>query len=103
MPPKATASTAPAQPPTAQKCIASSKLHDENNIDEGAIHTQKTVASTRNMSPSMEDVEDEEAQRTFEHPRSLERLLEPSDGSDDDEPGEVTTQGKCKNQCSHSS
>jgi len=38
------------------KRVASSKLHNENNIDEGAIHAQNTVAPTRNMSPSVEDV-----------------------------------------------
>ena len=95
MPPKA---TAPAQPPTIRKRVASSKLRDENNIDEGAIHARKAVAPT---SPSVEDVEDEEVQRTFEHPRNLEKLLEPSDGSDE-EPEEVTAQGKRKNQRNHS-
>ena len=70
MPPKA---TAPAQPPTIRKCVASSKLRDENNIDKGAIHARKAVAPT---SPSVEDVEDEEVQRTFEHPRNLENEFE---------------------------
>jgi len=52
--------------------------------------------------PVQQDIEDKEAQCTFEHPWSFEQLLEQSDGSDNNEPGEVTTQGKCKNQHSHS-
>jgi len=51
-----------------------------------------------NVSPSVEDEEDEEARHTFEHSRNVERLLELSDGSEDEEPEELTAQGKCKNQ-----
>jgi len=50
-----------------RKHTVSSKLYDENNINKTAPNAQKATASTAcNMSPSVEDVKDKEAQCTFE-------------------------------------
>jgi hypothetical protein len=93
------------RPSTAQKCVISSKLRDENNIDKGAVNARNLVAatSTRNKSPSS-SVEDEGTEHTSERPSDTEQTpdSEQPDGSDDDEVIEVTAQGKRKKQCAHS-
>lgn len=104
MPPKV---SIPTRAPTARKRVASSKLRDENNIDDAAVNARNTTNSRRTISPSVEEVEDEEAGHTFEHPKNPERLLERSDGSDkgdddNDVPVRVTTTGKRNNASGHS-
>jgi len=95
--------TAPMRPPTMWEHTVSSKLRDENNIDKTALNVRKAAAPTaHNISPSVEDVKDEEAQHTFEHPHNPEWLLELSDRSNNDEVAEVTAHRKQKNQHSHS-
>jgi hypothetical protein len=104
----ATVTNMPAQPaapaivqaPTAQKHVASSKLHDENNVDEATINVQKAAAPTQcatvTWSSSAAEIESEEVCCTLEHPQNPEQFLELSDlvGSNNEEPNEVTALGK---------
>ena len=98
----------PAQPaapaivraPTARKRVASSKLHDENNVDEAAINVRNAAAPTQcatvAWSSSVTEIENEEVCRTIEHPQNPEQYLELSDsvGSDNEERNKVTALGK---------
>ena len=90
MPPKAIALT-PTRAPTVQKCTVSSKLHDEKNINDVAVSAQNgaqnSTTSRQSISPSIEEVNDEEVGCTFKHPQNPEQILKQSDRSDDNDKG----------------
>jgi len=71
----------PSRAPTMQKCVLFSKLCDESNMDDLAVETWQ--ADLRRWSPTVEDIDNEEDQCIFKHPRNPACIVERLDGSDD--------------------